>query len=214
MTYLKPIFMLLMLLCGMPLAAQEKTGYEIALERIEKARASGATVLDLSKLGLAELPPEIGLLYHLEDLRLDLNQLSRLPPHIDQLVNPRYLRLYHNQLSQLPPEIGQLHQLCYLDITYNRLRDLPSELAKILTPSETCSKPSLYLVGNPLITPPPEVIAQGTPTVLAYLREQAWYHTRQLLLSAAGGVGILASVVLFARWRYRRMRKPKKKNEV
>jgi hypothetical protein len=57
------------------------------------------------------------------------------------------------------------------------------------------------------------VIAQGTPAVLDYLRNQAAYHTHQLMLGAAGGIGIFAGVILLARWRYRRLRKPKKKRE-
>ena len=50
-----------------------------ALERIEAARRSSATTLDLSKLGLDRLPPEIGSLTALTSLWLDNNQLSSLP---------------------------------------------------------------------------------------------------------------------------------------
>src|SRR4051812_15171688 len=44
------------------MAKQERTAAEIALERIEKARRTGARELDLSELGLTTLPPEIGSL--------------------------------------------------------------------------------------------------------------------------------------------------------
>jgi len=56
-----------MMLCGVSLAQDdEKSGYEIALERIEEARLTGATRLEFNNLGLTELPPEIGQLKSLK----------------------------------------------------------------------------------------------------------------------------------------------------
>jgi hypothetical protein len=167
--------------------------------------------LTLSDNQLLKLLSEIGQLTQLEFLYISNNRLTHLPPEIGQLSNLHDLGLDNNELTMLPPEIGQLQHLCYLSIENNQVHHFPNELGYILMPSESCRFPQLYLYHNPLITPPPEVVAQGTPAILAYLREQAWYHTRQLLLSASGGVGILAGVLLLARWRYRRLRKPKAK---
>jgi internalin A len=272
-------FFVLLLVClfAVPAAAQEQTPYNIALQLIEEARVSGATELDLSDLGLTELPPElwqlnnlrwlnlfynqltnlpseigqltklqalwlngnslrelppeigqlnqlgvlliqsnqlsslppeIGKLESLISLKLYDNELSELPPEIGHLTNLKELELSWNPLKSLPPEIGQLSSLCYLDLSNTQLSQLPYELGDIFA---SCEYPELKLYNNPLITPPPEVVAQGTPAILAYLREQAWYHARQIMLSALGGVGILAGVLLLARWRYRRLRKPKPK---
>jgi internalin A len=115
----------------------------------------------------------------------------------------------------LPPEIGQLTNLCLLDLEHNRFQQLPSEISRLQKLADyrsDCPRfPDLRIFNNPLISPPPEVVAQGTPAILDYLRNQAAYHTRQLILS---GAGVIAGVLLLARWRYRRNRKPKKKNDV
>jgi hypothetical protein len=37
--------------------------------------------------------------------------------------------------------------------------------------------------------------------VLAYLRNQAWYHVQRLIIGAAAGVGLLAAFVLGLRYR-------------
>jgi len=37
--------------------------------------------------------------------------------------------------------------------------------------------------------------------VLAYLRNQAWYHVQRLIVAAAAGVGLLALLVLGVRYR-------------
>ncbi|MEX1027051.1 MAG: hypothetical protein WD049_03450 [Candidatus Paceibacterota bacterium] len=57
-----------------------------ALVRIEACRTLEDDALDLSTLGLATLPPEIGQLKTLRKLDLSHNQLSTLPPEIGQLT--------------------------------------------------------------------------------------------------------------------------------
>src|SRR5688572_27352583 len=104
---MRKLFLLALLLClTLPSLAQDNTltPYEIALQRIEEAEASGATELDLSNLGLTELPPEIGNLTGLQSLALMSNQLSSLPPEFGNLTGLYELSLNDNQLSSLPPE--------------------------------------------------------------------------------------------------------------
>ena len=67
--------------------AQRRTPEERALERIEEAAATEATQLNLSRLGLTELPPQIGRLTHLQELSLAENALTELPPEIGQLTS-------------------------------------------------------------------------------------------------------------------------------
>jgi len=209
-----------------PLYAQDDTPtpYEIALQRIEAARESNATQLDLSNLGLTELPPEIGHLSSLQALSMFDNQLTILPPEIGQLSNLRALYVVRNRLSALPPEIGQLSELCLLDLRDNNLRYLPPTISNLnfLEQNEPCPFATvvptanqlsykLFLYGNPLISPPPEVVEQGTAAVLSYLRNQAWYHTQRLIIGAAGGIGLFALLVLCFRWKQRDGRKLKQK---
>src|SRR5688572_27449159 len=106
-----------------PIQAQDEaqTPYEIALQRIEEARVSGATRLSLSELGLRELPPEIGQLSSLQDLYLDYNELSSLPIEIGNLNQLRTLSLSSNNLRILPSEIGNLDSLRRLSLQENQL---------------------------------------------------------------------------------------------
>lgn len=239
------IRILILLLCFswiLPLQAQDDlTPYEIALQRIEEARVSEATELDLSYLGLTELPPELWELTNLQWLSLSHNhignlspkiqqlsnlqmlllvdtQLESLPPEIGQLTNLKGLAISFNQLTNLPSEIGYLKNLCSLDISHNDIQQLPNTLGNLsqLTQSEECRQwfRNLNLDGNPLISPPQEVIAQGTPAILAYLRNQAWWHLQRMIIYAASVIGGLALLILGLRWRNARQSGKKKKNEV
>jgi len=279
------IVCLLYLMLTVPLYAQDDTptSYEIALERIEEARESGATDLYLGELNLITVPPEIGQLSNLQGLFLQVNQLTNLPSEIGQLNNLEVLSLDSNQLTTLPSEIGQLNNLQVLSVSGNQLTNLPSEIGQLgslqelwlggnqltnlpseigqlgnlqvlflygnqltslpqeirqlrqlcklqleannfqhlptaignlnlLTQNELCIiyYSGLYLDDNPLISPPPEVVEQGTAAVLAYLRNQAWYHTQQLIIGVAGGVGLFVMLVLGFRWKQRGGRKSKR----
>jgi internalin A len=245
----------LVLFFAVPFYAQDElTPYENALQRIQEAAATGATELDLQRLRLTELPPEIGQLTNLESLNLYANRLTSVPPEIGQLTNLQELNLTWNQLTDLPPqigqltslqrlslaanlltsvppEIGQLTNLQSLNLDINRLTRLPSEIAKLtnlqylylnenqlryLPPemgnlvSLSCANCSIRLYNNPLISPPPEILEQGTEAMLAYLRNQAWYHIQRLIVGTVSGVGVLAALILGVRYRQNR-RKPKAK---
>ena len=132
--------------------------------KIRRAARRRETVLDLADCQLTALPPEIGQLTSLTELRLDGNQLTELPPEIGQLTNLTDLWLGGNKLTEFPPGIGQLTSLNQLGVD-----------------------------GNPLTSPPPAIIEQGTEAILAYLREQQHDARRQwvckLLVVGEGGVG-------------------------
>src|SRR5258706_9870417 len=121
--------------------------------------------LDISGLGLLQLPSEIWQLTNLESLYLNNNQLSQLPIEIGQLTNLESLHLSNNGLSQLPAEIGQLTNLEWLRLDNN------------LT----------------LVTPPPEIVTRGRLATLNFLRElyQSSFtrYESKLLIVGEGATG-------------------------
>ena len=117
--------------------------------------------------------------------------------------------LSDNQINFLPKEIANLNNLCVLDMGNNSLQHLPNSLVRLSSlEAQYCG---IYLDRNPLISPPPEVITQGTPAILDYLENQAWWHLQRLLISIASGIGLLATLILGLRYRQRRNGKPKQK---
>src|SRR5690606_21156659 len=111
---LRPLLTLLAcLLITATIAAQEAppSPYDIALERIYEAQEKGSRELYLDRLGLDELPPEIGTIVSLRILRLEGNNLETLPSEINMLENLSSLDLGQNRLLSLPSEIGELEQL-------------------------------------------------------------------------------------------------------
>ena len=148
----------------------------------------------------------------MRELWLHNNQLTEISSEIGHLQNLEKLWLVYNQIDSLPPEIGDLHNLRELDLRDNHLTHLPRELGQVTQLADDNSY--LRLSGNPLISPPEEVIAQGTPAILDYLRHQTWWHLQRLILSLATGVGLLAVLGLGLRWKMRRgYRKSKRKKK-
>jgi len=109
------LVMIILLCLTVPLHAQDDP-YTIAQQTIEEFISSGEDMLDLSGLGLTELPPELWQITYLEWLDLSDNHLTRLPPQIGLLTNLKTLGVVGNRLTELPPEIGQLKRLEYLHL--------------------------------------------------------------------------------------------------
>jgi internalin A len=107
--------------------------------------------LDLSNLGLTELPIELFQLYHLQMLSLSGNRLTSLPPQIGQLSLLQELSLFENQLTSLPPQIGQLSLLQELTLHKNQLTSLPPQIGQL----SQLEKLSLY--ENQLASLPPQI---------------------------------------------------------
>ena len=103
----------------------EDEAYAEALKRIEKARKARETRLDLSKLGLETLPPEIGQLSSLQRLVLHDNQLTTLPDSLGQLSSLQDLGLHRNQLTTLPDSLIKLTSLRVLLLHDNPALKLP-----------------------------------------------------------------------------------------
>lgn len=115
---------------------------------------------------LTDLPPEIGQLTALEMLELARNDLKALPSEIGRLTNLEIIHLSNNQLTALPPEIGQLRTLMRLYVGYNQLTHLPPEIRQLTALEE------LHIYTNQLTSLPPEIGQLRSLTVLSVSSNQ------------------------------------------
>lgn len=134
-----------------PLPPEAQAAYSKARERIARCKAEKGTQLDLARLGLTALPPELFQLRALKELYLGNNQLIALPSELGQLRALKALFVGNNQLTALSPELGQLTALTRLDLSNNQLTALPPEIGK-----PTALK-RLFLENNQLTALPPEL---------------------------------------------------------
>ncbi|MFF4035342.1 COR domain-containing protein [Streptomyces sviceus] len=102
-----------------------------ARERIEECLWRRTPELDLSRLGLTELPEEVRELTHLLLLRLDRNRIRTLPGWIDELTNLVELSAERNAICTVPESIGRLTRLEELGLDYNRLAEVPESLGDL-----------------------------------------------------------------------------------
>ena len=122
-----------------------------------------------------------------------------------QLMSLEELGLVGTEIEVLPPEIGQLKTLTKLYLRDTPLKTLPYEMGQL-------SQLTILELNNSLLTfPPPEIQAQGTQAILAYLRDYQAMLVRQTIASIAAGIGGLAMLILAFRWRQRRGLGEKKK---
>ncbi|MGX9728387.1 MAG: COR domain-containing protein [Candidatus Electronema sp. VV] len=136
---------------------------EEVLKVIRKAKAEGATSLDLSSNNLTALPSEICQLTSLTELDLSRNNLTSLPLKICQLTNLIEISLSYNQLTVLPSEICQLKNLTYLDLSSNRIIALPPEICQLKNLTV------LKLWNIHLASPPWEIAHKGIKAIRLYL---------------------------------------------
>ena len=122
-----------------------------AEKKIEEARRSGATELDLGGMQLTELPERLGQLTQLQSLHLGRNQLTTLPESLGQLMQLQTLDLYSNKLTTLPESLGQLTQLQSLNLGNNRFEVLPFVVTCLVNLRD------LMLHGNRLVILPSEI---------------------------------------------------------
>lgn len=158
---------------------------------IQETLDDGDDAVNLSGLGLRELPRSLATLTALTDLTLNDNALTALPealfealPHLARLsisgnlltALPKsigglpgltYLNLNENRLTELPASIGRLENLRFLGLVSNRLRSLPDSIGNLAALTK------LYLPGNQLTELPTSI------TRLTSLRE-LWISNNQL----------------------------------
>jgi internalin A len=103
----------------------------IAEARIQKALKNRETSLDLSSLGLTELPESLAQLSQLKKLYLYNNQFTSLPESLARLSQLQALNLDDNKLTALPESVAQLSQLQALSLTRNKLTTLPESVIRL-----------------------------------------------------------------------------------
>jgi len=153
----------------------------------ELAQLSKLKTLFLIGNQLSQIPIELMQLSTLEELLLGYNQLRQVPVELAQLANLKILGLNNNQLTQLPAELGQISSLLELYLHDNKLSQIPVELGQLTNLKR------LDLDDNTLLTPPPEIVLQGTEAVLAFLRELQQQSIKRyeakVILVGEGGTG-------------------------
>jgi hypothetical protein len=176
---------------------------------METAAYLSAKALNLSRLGLTEVPSELLDKTDLEAVDLSQNMLTELPPQLARLTNLHVLNLSSNQLGALPSEFGQFTKLSLLDLRDNWLTAVPSELGQLtrlqvldlssnrltVLPAELGELPrgiDLRLDGNSLSEPLPGLVQLGVSAVLDYLRSlpaAVPLYEAKVLLVGEGNVG-------------------------
>ena len=145
---------------------------------------------------LTSLPPEISELKNLSELSLLNNRLITLPPEISGLKNLTKLYLSNNQLKSLPPEISELKNLTLFRLDYNKLTSLPPEILELDLDIELTGFWMVNLIslkGNPLESPPIEIVKQGREGILNYFKSledgKEPLNEVKVLLVGDGGAG-------------------------
>lgn len=133
----------------------------------------GFELTNLKKLSvnsnkLVLLPRSLSHLTELRVLDVRLNCLRSLPDDLENLVNLEILNVSQNfqYLEALPYSIGLLTSVIELDVSYNKITALPDSMG--------CMKKlqKLSVEGNPLASPPMEVVELGLHAVKEYLSER------------------------------------------
>ncbi|NQX38417.1 Leucine rich repeat-containing protein [Pedobacter steynii] len=107
-------------------------GYVIAEERIEHFKASSKLrALNLSKLKLEKLPPQLFDIENIRDLFLSSNYLKDLPEEIAKLHSLRILNIQNNQFSTFPEVLLKMDKLTILNLSKNNIDEIPDDIARL-----------------------------------------------------------------------------------
>lgn len=85
----------------------------------------------LNSQGIIGIPKEIGNLFNLKKLELNINQITTIPKEFSNLSNLIYLSINYNQINEISKEITNLNSLEYLSLINNEINVIPKEIANL-----------------------------------------------------------------------------------
>ncbi|KAM0933756.1 putative leucine-rich repeat domain superfamily [Dioscorea sansibarensis] len=156
--------------------------------------------LSVNSNKLAFLPQSTSHMTNLRVLDARLNCLRCLPDDLENLIRLEVLNVSQNfhYLHSLPYSIGLLISLLELDISYNKITVLPDSISCL---TKLCK---FHAEGNPLVSPPVEVVnhsidavreylitrMNGVPTGIPSAKKTAWLSRLVKCGSFNGGMGV------------------------
>jgi internalin A len=147
--------------------------------------------LDLSCNQICTLPDSTAFLKSLEIANFRDNKLVSLPAEIGQMKSLKKLDCNNNTLESIPNSIGELKQLESLILYRNNLHDLPDSITNLSSLKED----EFFLGENPWAGIPPEIVNQGSKSILRYclqrLNEGTFerLYEAKLMIIGEGGAG-------------------------
>lgn len=101
------------------------------MERIEECEKTGQYKLDISHLGLTELPLELNVVVRISQLLAYGNKFYSLPA-LSNFRNLTVLDISRNKLTTLDTiRIVHLQNLSLLDVSRNQLESLPDDICRL-----------------------------------------------------------------------------------
>lgn len=151
-------------------------------------KLAALTTFSLPGNKVSELPGWLGDLTEIETLSVSGNELTALPDSISELSRLKYLDLASNRLATISPGLARAKSLERLYLRDNKLVEAPDWLLDLPVLK------TLTLADNPtMVSPPPEIAASGTESIIAFLKARREGASRQwmskLLVVGEGGVG-------------------------
>lgn len=127
------------------------------IERIENEKRSRTGILNLSDLGLKQIPDDLLTMPWLKKLSLSRNEITKIE-HLHNLVNLEVLYLFHNEIKVVE-NLENLPRLRRLDLSDNHLNEFPDL-------SELSNLQELFLSRNPISHLPENIDTEGGLTDL------------------------------------------------
>lgn len=125
--------------------------------------------LNLAKNVLSDLPKEFDLLVTLRELNLNNNAFERIPPVVYEIGHLEILLMGDNRIVEIDAgegALGKLKRLATLDLSNNNIENVPPMLGRMTQIR------ALELNGNKFRQPRHQILAKGTESIMAYLRDR------------------------------------------
>lgn len=176
----------------------------------EVGHMTSLTDLRLDQNQLEELPRSICWLSNVTILSATVNRLKAFPDHMRHLESLTLLHLDSNELQAIPPSIVLVSSLERITLCSNRIKELPEGIAALtnlrvlsITDNEVERIPfefgastyleSLEVDGNPIWSPPKDIMVQGQTMWFRYLQRltKSLEMQKRMVVGKAVNGGIL-----------------------